>query len=77
MAIQVKEEWLAATNRELLPEGEYDFEITDAEEAVSRAGNDMIKISCKVDAKIPRFINDYLVGSEKAFWKVKSLCASA
>lgn len=76
MAIQVKEEWLAATNRELLPEGEYDFEITDAEETVSRAGNDMIKISCKVDAKIPRFINDYLVGSEKAFWKVKSLCAS-
>jgi len=76
MAIEVKEEWLAATNRELLAEGEYEFEITDAEEAVSRAGNEMIKISCKVDAKIPRFINDYLVGSEKAFWKVKSLCCS-
>lgn len=76
MAIEVKEEWLAATNRDLLPEGEYDFEITDAEEAVSRAGNEMIKISCKVAAEIPRFLNDYLVGSEKAFWKVKSLCAS-
>jgi hypothetical protein len=52
-------------NENLLPAGEYDFEIMDAEEAVSKAGNDMIKLKVKIfsDDHGERIVFDYLMES--------------
>lgn len=50
-------------NENLLPLGEYDFEILDAEETTSKAGNDMIKMKVKIftDDHGERTIFDYLM----------------
>lgn len=47
----------------LLPPGEYDFEVIGAEEQVSKAGNDMVKLSLHVfDANgAPCWVPDYLL----------------
>ena len=49
----------------LLPPGTYDFEISSAEEAVSSAGNDMIKLTLHVyeDSGARRTLFDYLLGA--------------
>jgi len=47
----------------LLPKGEYDFEIVKSEEAVSKAGNEMIALTLKVYDQngASTLVNDYLM----------------
>ena len=46
----------------LLPKGEYDFEVVKAEDAVSKKGNEMIKINLKVfRGEGYQFVTDYLM----------------
>lgn len=65
------EEELAAAD--LWPAGEYDFEVAEAEEQTSKSGNDMVKLTVHVfDAEgRRRTVFDYLVGTEKAQFKVR------
>lgn len=55
------------------PDGTYDFEVSNAEETTSKAGNDMVKLTIFIfNAAGARWtIFDYLVGSPKAVFKVK------
>ena len=69
---------------ELLPEGDYDFEVTKSELTVSKkSGNEMIALSLRVFARdgSTHFVNDHLVSMEKMKWKmiqvVKCLKVSA
>lgn len=60
----------------LIPDGEYDFEVVEAAEAVSKAGNEMTKLTLKVwydDGKTAR-VWDYLVAGPKSTWKIKQFC---
>ena len=59
--------------RELLPDGDYDFEVVNAEDKISKAGNEMIKLQLKVR---DRFIFEHLVHLEKIAWKIKRFCES-
>ena len=47
----------------LLPKGTYDFEIAGAEEQISKAGNDMIKLTLRIynDDGNYSLVNDYLM----------------
>jgi len=46
----------------LLPKGEYDFEVVKAEDAVSKKGNEMIKVNLKVfHGEGFQFVTDYLM----------------
>ena len=46
----------------LLPKGEYDFEVVKAEDAVSKKGNEMIKLNLKVfNGDGFQFVTDYLM----------------
>ena len=57
--------------------GDYPFEVHEAREAKSKAGNDMIEVDLTVfdgDRKI--FVYDYLVGTKKAAWKLRHFCAA-
>lgn len=58
----------------LLPKGEYMFSVKTAENAVSKKGNDMIKLSLSVwdDAGKEYFLYDYLLESMPA--KLKHFC---
>lgn len=60
----------------LLPEGEYDFEVTGAEDTVSKQGNAMIKLTLKVFAPDGNTtpVYDYLL--EALEYKVKHFCDS-
>lgn len=62
----------------LWPVAEYDFEVSSAEEAQSKAGNDMVKLTLYVfnDKGDKRTVFDYLVSSEKAIFKVRQFAAS-
>lgn len=53
--------------------GIYDFEVYHAEDQTSKAGNSMIKLSIKVFGNdgMYRFVNDYLVHSEKMEYKFR------
>jgi hypothetical protein len=66
------EEELQAEN--LFPDGEYDFEVVEAEEAKSRKGSDMIKINMKVYGPNGRqqFVRDYLL--EAMAYKLRHFC---
>ena len=57
------EEEVSAGN--LLPKGEYDFEVAAADDATSKAGNEMIKLTVKVFAPDGSYIIvfDYLLES--------------
>lgn len=48
---------------DLIPKGVYSFEVVNAEEAVSKSGNDMIKITLKIwmENGRERMIDDYLL----------------
>lgn len=66
------EEELNAGN--LMANGEYDFEVADAEEQTSKkSGNDMIKLKLNFDGDEGRrhVVFDYLVGSEASLYKVR------
>ena len=58
----------------LLPEGNYGFEISGAEDTVSKAGNDMIKLQVRVFNDDGQFIimSDYLL--EAIAYKLKHCC---
>lgn len=58
----------------LLPEGEYSFQISGAEDTQSKAGNDMIKLTVRVFKPDGNFllVDDYLV--EAMLYKVLHLC---
>ena len=61
----------------LIPEGEYNFEITKATEKVSKAGNPMIEIAIKVWDKEgkERYVYDYLMTSRPSLlYRIKNLC---
>jgi hypothetical protein len=60
---------------EPLPEGDYDFEVLAAEEALSSKGSDMIKLKVKAfSGSVETNIFDYLVFTEKSQWKIYSFC---
>lgn len=60
----------------LLDAGEYDFEVANAEDKVSKAGNDMIELTLKVFRPDGGFIpsRDYLM--EKMAFKLIHFCKS-
>lgn len=60
----------------LLQPGDYDFEISDAEETVSKAGNSMIKMKVKVFDQLGsyRIVFDYLM--ESVAFKLKHAAKS-
>lgn len=60
----------------LLKEGEYDFEVIKSENATSRAGNEMIKLSLLVNDNNGKsyYVYDYLLSS--LFFKLKHFCES-
>jgi hypothetical protein len=58
----------------IMPEGEYDFECVEASDTVSKAGNDMIKVTHKVftpDGGF-RLVTDYLMA--KMAFKLRHFC---
>lgn len=59
-----------------LPAGEYDCEVVEAEEAVSKAGNEMVKVRLKVWDQNggTRTVFDYLVSNLS--WKIRGFCAA-
>ena len=59
------------------PVGEYDFEVAEAEETTSKAGNDMTKLKLWVydSGGNRRMLFDYLVAS--AVWKIKAFAETA
>lgn len=60
----------------LIPDGEYDAEILDAEETRSKAGNDMMKLTVKVfPGGGDRVVFDYAV-VPKTLYKLKQLAAA-
>jgi hypothetical protein len=67
------EEEIAAAN--MLPAGEYDYEVVEAHERVSKTGNDMIELKLRVfAAESERTITDYLL--EAMPGKLKHFCDS-
>lgn len=74
----ISEEEAEAQSSNLLVPGTYDYEIRDASEETSAAGNEMIKVEAIVfDRAGGRcVVFDYLVGSEKAAWKIRHFAAS-
>lgn len=63
----------------LIPEGEYQFEVVDANDTISKSGNEQIKLVLKIwdnDGKV-RVIYDYLVPLTKMLYKVKHFCDSS
>ncbi len=68
------EEELALEN--LLPAGEYDFEVISAEDARSSKGNDMIKLKLRIfHDESERQVFDYLM--EAVHYKLKHFCDAA
>ena len=73
----VKEEEMESNFKPLAP-GYYNFEVKDAEETVSKSGNEMIKLTLKVwDNKGKEYtLYDYLLSSANMMWKLKHFCDS-
>ena len=61
-------------NFELFPAGEYDFDIVKAEEQISKAGNEMIKLDLDIYAPSGKKtrVFDYLL--ESIAYKIKHFC---
>jgi len=58
-----------------LPDGEYQFEVTGAEEKVSNtSGNDMIELTLKI--KGGPTVYDYLVNIDESHWKLDNFLAA-
>ena len=60
---------------ELLPEGEYQFEILTAEDTQSKStGNDMLKLSLRIfenGGENSQRVFDYLVSIDSMIWKIR------
>lgn len=62
-------------SQKVLPDGEYQFEVTNAEEKTSESsGNDMIALTLKI--KDGGTVYDYLVNVGDALWKLNNFRAS-
>lgn len=60
---------------ELMPEGEYDFKVLSAEDAVSKKGNDMLKLKLAVYVGQREYhVFDYLL--EAMAFKLRHFCES-
>jgi hypothetical protein len=60
---------------QVLPDGQYPFEVTDAQEKVSESsGNDMLAVTHKI--KDGPTVYDYLVLNSDAAWKLTNFLAS-
>lgn len=61
----------------LIPDGEYDAEIAEAEDTTSKKGNAMMKLNVKVWAGNggPRVVFDYIVDPH-SIWKLKQIAAA-
>ncbi len=68
------------TNNEFepIPEGDYPFEVTEANSATSKNGNEMIELELGVEVgrDRPVTVYDRLVAVEAALWKIHSFCKS-
>ena len=62
----------------LWPDGEYAFEVREATEETSAAGNEMLKLEVYVykDEGERRTMYSYLVNSPKAAWRIRQFAAS-
>jgi hypothetical protein len=62
--------------KEMPEPGDVSFEIIDAEEGVSRAGNEQIKLKIRTTNSNGDSWNvyEYLLTSEKFKWKIKAVC---
>lgn len=60
------------------PAGTYDFTVKEAEEGISAAGNEQIKLTLLVYNRQgqQRTVSDYLPASKKAQWKVRHFAES-
>jgi hypothetical protein len=65
-----------SNGEDLLPAGAYMLRVLEATEQESSKGSDMIKLKM---ATVPhdRYVWDYLVFSEKAFWVIADFCRSS
>jgi hypothetical protein len=74
----LSDEEAAAQSGDLWPPGTYDYEIREATEETSKAGNDMFKLEIWIFSKDGerKLLWDYLVASEKATWKIHQFAAS-
>lgn len=62
----------------LLPDGDYDFEVIDAADATSKAGNEMVVLDLKVfdgDGG-SRIVKDYLVASDGGIRKIRAFAVT-
>lgn len=60
---------------DLLPVGDYDFEVTKAEDGLSKSGNEQIKLTLAVYQGDRKYtVWDYLTFTEKSQWKAYSFC---
>ena len=78
--IHIQESWLSMEQPEqkpptLLEPGDYFFVVKSAEASISSKGNEMITIVLDVsDETRNNTVYDYLVGTEKAYWKIRDFC---
>lgn len=70
------EEINAIQNQALLPDGVYSFFVKGIEEQVSKTGNQMLKLRLLVIGhdKSERYINDFLLITDKMIFKLKHFC---
>lgn len=56
------------------PAGEYDFDVLEAEDTISKSGNPMIKVNLGlyIDGKVKNRVFDYLLGAMEA--KLRHFC---
>ena len=80
--IKIQEEWLNVEEQQrperiILPVGVYSFEVKNATPKTSKAGNPMITLQLTVNGNgKTATVFDYLVGTQKTFFKVKNFCES-
>jgi hypothetical protein len=74
--ISEKEAEELSTN--LWRDGEYDYEIREASEEISKAGNEMIKLELWIfdPSGGRRLLFDYLINGERTSWKIRHFASS-
>ena len=62
----------------LLPAGEYDFEVLEAEDTQSKAGNDMVALKLSVYDKdgATRRVDDWLVDTDGGAYKIRHFASA-
>lgn len=72
-----EEEAQKAREFPLLPDGIYDFEVTEARYKMSQSGNPMIELKVKIKHNGQDFnVFDNLIGTPNMTWKTRHFCAS-